>query len=307
MRIMFMGTPDFAVPCLEALIKNYKVVGVFTQTDKPVGRKQVLTPPPVKVVAKKHGIPVFQYASMKTGEALETIQELKPDIIIVVAYGKILPKEILDYPKYGCINIHGSLLPKLRGAAPIQWSVINGEEYAGVTSMYMDVGLDTGDMLIKQKTKILPDETSEDLYERLSVIGAEVLLETIESILAGSVTREKQQDEQSTYAPMLDKNLSEIDWHDSSINIHNKIRGLYTWPVAVTTLHDKKLKLYKSKVISAMSGKPGEVLESGKRFLIACGDGNALEILELQLEGKKRLSAQAFLSGYTVEKGLILK
>lgn len=306
LSVIFMGTPDFAVPCLKALIENCNVVGVFTQTDKPAHRKQVLTPPPVKVVAQENNIPVFQYNTIKSNEAFEKIKNLNPDIIIVVAYGKILPKEILTFPKYGCINIHGSLLPKYRGAAPIQWSVMSGEEYAGVTSMYMDEGLDTGDILIKEKTKIMPDETSEDLFERLSVLGKDVMLATIEGILSGTVVREKQDNEQATYAPILDKKMAIIDWNDTAQNIHNKIRGLNPWPIAETFLHDKKLKIFKSSVIKGTNANSGEVVESSKRLVVSCGDGNALEIHELQLEGKKKMMTQAFLSGFSIEKDLIL-
>ena len=246
MKVVYMGTPDFAVAPLKALIENgYEVVGVFTQPDKPVGRKAILTPPPVKVVALENNIPVFQPDSLKNGEGVRLLEELKPDICVVVAYGKILPEDFLRFPEYGCINIHGSILPEYRGAAPIQRSVLDGKEFAGVTSMQMDVGLDTGDILFIEKTKILDNETSGDLYERLTVIGADLLIKTLKAIENGEVTPVKQDDEKSTYAAMLDKTMSPVDWSKPALEIHNQIRGLDPWPVAQTTLNGKNLKLFR--------------------------------------------------------------
>ena len=249
MKIIFMGTPEFSVPCLEALIKSEnEVVGVFTQPDKPKGRGYEMTPPPVKVCALQNNIPVFQPNSMRDGQALEIINSLNADLIIVVAFGKILPKEILESVKYGCINIHASLLPKLRGAAPIQWSIINGESETGVTSMQMDVGLDTGDMLIKKSIQITENMNAGELHDALSLMGAEVLIETINNI--ENLNPEKQNDELSNYAPMLSKDLCPIDFSKSAQEVHNKIRGLYPWPVATTKINGKNYKIHKSQILS---------------------------------------------------------
>lgn len=308
MRVVYMGTPDFAVKPLKALIdNNYEVVGVFTQPDKPVGRKAILTPPPVKVVALENNIPVYQPDSLKNGEGKKLLEELKPDICIVVAYGKILPEDFLNYPKYGCINIHGSILPQYRGAAPIQWSVLDGQEYAGVTSMQMDVGLDTGDMLLVEKTKIGENETSGELYDRLTVIGAELLIKTLKAIEAGNVSPEKQDDSKSSYASMLDKSMSPVDWSKSAQQIHNQIRGLDPWPVALTFLDGKSLKLFRSEISNNLgSGKPGEAVSLKNGLGVFCGDGRAVIIKEVQFEGKKRMNAADFLRGHSIEKGTIL-
>ncbi|MBQ7580157.1 MAG: methionyl-tRNA formyltransferase [Clostridia bacterium] len=297
MRVVFMGTPSFAVPCLEALIENdFDVVGVFTQPDKPVGRKRIITPPEVKLKAIENDIDVYQPEKLRDERVFETIKSLDPELIVVVAYGKILPKQILEFPKYGCINIHGSLLPKLRGAAPIQWSVINGDKFAGVTAMRMDEGLDTGDMILQKKVEIDPDETAGELYDRLSFVGAQALIETIELLEKGEAEYEKQVDALSTYAPLLDKEMSVIDWNDNALSIYNKIRGLSPWPIAHTFYDGKKLKIYKARIVEGSSGKPGEALESKKRLIVACGEG-AIEILNLQLEGKKAMDASVFLAG----------
>ena len=303
-----MGTPDFAVKPLEALIEaNHEVVGVFTQPDKPVGRKAILTPPPVKVVAQDNNIPVYQPNSLKNGVGTSVLEELKPDVVIVVAYGKILPKDFLDYPKYGCINIHGSILPEYRGAAPIQRSVLDGKEFAGVTSMQMDVGLDTGDMLLVEKTKIGENETSGELYERLTVIGAELLVKTLEALEKGELTPEKQDDSKSTYAAMLDKSMSPVDWSKSAQEIHNQIRGLDPWPVALTTLDGKNLKLFRSSVRDDLgSGKPGEAIVLKNGLGVFCGDGKAVLISEVQYEGKKRMNAADFFRGHSIERNTIL-
>ncbi|MGN0634876.1 MAG: methionyl-tRNA formyltransferase [Acutalibacteraceae bacterium] len=306
MRVVFMGTPDFSVPCLRRLIADgHEVVGVFTQPDKPKGRGKQMTPPPVKVTATENGIPVFQPRSMRDGEALAILEQLKPDVIIVTAFGKILPKEILDCPPYGCINIHASLLPRYRGAAPIQWCVLNGETESGVTSMQMDVGLDTGDMLLKAKTPITPDMTAGELHDRLSVLGAEVLSETLTAVQKGELHPEKQDDALSNYAPMLTKELSPIDFTKSAQTVHNQIRGLSPWPAATMVLCGKKLKVHASILCADKGGNPGEVMESGKRLVIACGDGKCVEILTVQAEGKRAMSAAEYLRGSAVEKGSI--
>lgn len=308
MRVIFMGTPDFAVPCLKALIDSEdEVVGVFTQPDKPKGRGYDLTPPPVKVCAVENSIPVFQPTSMKNGEALDIINSLDADLIIVVAFGKILPPEILTSVKYGCINIHASLLPKLRGAAPIQWSIINGEAETGVTSMQMDAGLDTGDMLIKKSIKITENMTAGELHDELSVLGAEVLLETVKAVKNGTLMPEKQNDELSNYASMLTKELCPIDFNKSANEVHNKIRGLSPWPVATTVVNGKKIKIHKSKLVSeALNGKAGEVYDSDNRLVVVCGDNKGVELLEVQAEGKKKMCASDYLRGHRIIKGTIL-
>ncbi len=307
MRVVFMGTPDFAVPCLEKLI-NYgcEVVGVFTQPDKPVGRKRIITPPAVKVCALQHNLEVYQPEKMRGGTAYDILKELNPDLIVVVAYGKILPKEILELPKFGCVNIHGSILPKLRGAAPIQWSVINGDEYAGVTSMMMDEGLDTGDMLIVNKVKIDFNETSGELYERLSVLGAETLEETLKAIENNTLERTPQNDEESTYAPLLSKELSNIDWNESALTVYNKIRGLNPWPVAQTYIDGVKCKVFTAEYVENVNGKPGEIVNNRKMLLVSCGDGNGVSLKTIQPEGKKQMDIVSYLAGNKLEVGKII-
>ena len=308
MKVVYMGTPDFAVKPLEALIEaNYDVVGVFTQPDKPVGRKAILTPPPVKVVALENNIPVFQPDSLKNGVGVELLKDLNPDVVIVVAYGKILPKDFLDYPKYGCINIHGSILPEYRGAAPIQWSVLDGKELAGVTAMQMDVGLDTGDMLLTKTTKIGEDETSGELYDRLTVLGADLLIETLEKLPKGELTPVKQDDSKSSYASMLDKTMSPVDFTKSAWEVHNKIRGLDPWPVALTVLDGKNLKLFSSHISEDLTGgKPGEAIVLKNGLAIFCGDGKAVVVKDVQYEGKKRMAASDFFRGHPIVDGTVL-
>ena len=306
MRVVFMGTPDFAVPCLEKLISNHSVVGVFTQPDKPVGRKQILTPPPVKVLAEENGIKVYQPEKIKNSNAAEIIRELNPDVIVVVAYGKILPKEILEIAKFGCINVHASLLPKYRGAAPIQWAVLNGDKETGVTVMQMDEGLDTGDMILVEMTEIGENETSEELFERLSVLGGEALIKALELIESGKAEPVKQPEGDFGYAKMITRELCPIDWSKSAFEVHNKVRGLQTWPVAITSYNGKNIKIHKT-VMTDIKGKvAGEVIDNNKRLIVSCGDGKCVEILELQAEGKKRMNALAFLQGNRIEIGDIL-
>lgn len=252
--------------------------------------------PPVKEVAIEHQIPVYQPTTLKDGAALSILQEIHPDLIVVVAYGKILPVDILELPRYGCINVHASLLPKYRGAGPIQWSILNGEIETGVTTMYMSEGLDTGDMILKKSTPILPDETADELHDRLSVIGAEVLLETIPLLVSGEAPREKQDDRLSCYAPMLSKELSKIDFTQPAAKIHNQIRGLSSWPAAYLVLGGKRLKVYRSKLAEGYSGQPGILLDN-KRMIVGCGDENAIELTEVQLEGSKKMMAADFLRG----------
>ncbi len=308
MKIVYMGTPDFAVLPLKALVeKGYDVVGVFTQPDKPVGRKAILTAPPVKTLAVENNIPVFQPNSLKNGEGVKILNELNPDVVIVVAYGKILPKDFLEFPTYGCINIHGSLLPKYRGAAPIQRCVLDGEKYAGVTSMQMDEGLDTGDMLLKTITEIGENETSGELFDRLAVMGADLLIETLVALEKGELKPEKQNDEESTYASMLDKTMSPVDWSKSAIEVHNHIRGMDPWPVAQTVLEGKNLKLFKSELVdNEGSGAPGTMKVTKKGLVVYCGDSKPVFIREVQYEGKKRMAAADFFRGHPVEDGTVL-
>lgn len=302
-----MGTPDFSVPCLEALLKSdNEVVGVFTQPDKPKGRGYELAPPPVKICALNNNLPVFQPTSMRNGEALEIINSLNAELIIVVAFGKILPKEILESVKYGCINIHASLLPKLRGAAPIQWSIINGEAETGVTSMQMDVGLDTGDMLIKKAIAIDGNITAEELFDKLSEMGAEVLIDTIDALKKNELNPIKQDDSLSSYAPIITKEICPINFTKSAVEVHNKVRGLYSWPIATTVINGKKFKIHKTKLLEEVyMGNPGEIVDNNNRLVVMCGDGNCVEILEIQAEGKKKMDTQSFLRGQRIEKGTI--
>ncbi len=307
MRIVFMGTPDFAVPCLEKLIEcGHNVVGVFSQPDKPVGRKQILTPPEVKACALEHSIPVFQPEKIKGSNALDIISELNPDVIVVVAYGKILPKDILTAAKYGCINVHASLLPLYRGAAPIQWAVLNGDEKTGVSIMQMDEGLDTGDVLLVKETDIDINETSAQLFDRLSEIGANALVEALDLIEKGETVPQKQPNVDTQYASMIDKSMCPIDWSNSALHIHNQVRGLQTWPVAITTINGKNLKIHKTALTDFVGNKAGEIIDNNKKLVVCCGDGKCLEILELQLDGKKRMDTKSFLSGNSIDIGTVL-
>ncbi len=264
MRIVYMGTPDFAVPALEKLAQSpdYTVAAVFTQPDKPKGRKMVMTPPDVKVCAEKLGIPVFQPSSMRSEEAYNSLKELNPDVIVVAAYGQILPKAVLDLPKFGCVNIHGSLLPKYRGAAPIQQSVLDGEKVTGVTTMLMDVGLDTGDILLKAEIEIGENETAGELFDRLAVLGGELIVETLDKLAKGEITPQKQDESLATHTSKISKELCPIDFNKSAFEVHNKVRGLNPWPVAVTEIAGKTVKVYSSRV-SDMSGAAGNAGTSG--------------------------------------------
>ena len=307
MRIIFMGTPEFAAPAIDSLIEaGHEIAAVFSQPDKPKGRGYNMTPPPVKVKALEHGIPVYQPTSMRDGEALKIFKEIQPDVGVVIAYGKILPQEILDAPEFGCINVHASLLPKYRGAAPIQWSVIDGEQKTGVTTMQMDAGLDTGDMLMRSETEILPDETAGELHDRLSAMGAELIVRTLDELAKGELKPEKQDDSQSCYAKMLTKELCAVDWSRSAQEIHNRIRGLSPWPVATAVLEGKKLKLHRG-AISALDNPEaacGEII-SLDPLTVKCGSG-AIELLEIQAEGKKRMTSSEYLRGHKIEIGTVL-
>jgi len=312
MRVVFMGTPDFSVPTLEKIIEaGHEVIGVVTQPDKAKGRGKKVLFPPVKEKALEHNLPVYQPKRAREPEFIEQMRELNPDVMVVVAFGQILPKALLDIPKYGCVNVHASLLPKYRGAAPIQWAVIRGEKVSGVTTMQMDVGLDTGDMLMKTEVALAEDETGGSLHDKLSVLGGELLIETLKGLEAGTIQPEKQDDSQTgEYARMLDKALGKVDFSMPAEEIERLIRGLNPWPSAYTFYHGKTMKFWKAKVVSAdadgEAAAPGQILSVDKKgFTVQTGDG-ALRILELQMEGKKRMDAGAFLRGCSMAAGEIL-
>ena len=298
LKIVFMGTPEFAVPCLKTLNENYEVIAVITQPDRPKGRGQKLTPSPIKEYALEHNLTILQPEKIKTAEIEEQLKNLAPDLIVVVAFGQILSKAILDIPKLGCINVHASLLPQYRGAAPIHWSIINGETKTGITTMYMDVGLDTGDMILKEEVAISPKMNTGELHDTLMNIGAKTLLQTIQQIAEGSVVRTKQNDAESTYAPLLTKELEKINWLLPATEIYNLVRGLNPWPVAFSIFKGKKLKIWQTKVVDIVAtGEIGTVLsitETG--FTVQTGKG-ILEILELQPESKRKMTAKDFVCG----------
>lgn len=306
-RTVFMGTPEFALSTLEGLIDaGLNLVGVYTQPDRPSGRGKKLTPPPVKVLAESRGIAVLQPLKLRAPEAVEGLRELAPDLIVVVAYGQILPKSVLEIPRFGCINVHASLLPRYRGAAPINKAVMDGEAETGVTTMLMDVGLDTGDMLIKRTTPIGFEETAGQLHDRLALLGREAMEETLRQLCAGTLRAEKQDDALTCYAPMMKKEDGGIDWGRSALQIHNQVRGLDPWPGAYTGLGGEVLKIA-STLPEQGSGVPGTVLEAGPAGVrVACGEG-VLLVRELQLPGKKRLGAADFLRGTSLPVGTRLQ
>ena len=291
-RVIFMGTPEFAVPCLAALYENCDVIGVVTQPDKPRGRGQKLVPSPVKAGAEAHGLPVWQPKKIKEEAFTAFLEEQKPDLMVVVAFGQILSQRILDIPPYGCINVHGSLLPRYRGAAPMQWCVIDGEKKTGVTTMFMDAGLDTGDMLLKAEFPIGPDTTLEEVHDGLMELGAKVLIETLEALSAGTLKRIPQTGE-SNYAPMLTKETGHIHWAEPAKKIHDLVRGLDSWPGAYTFLGGKKYKIWRTRCTAEKTAEqPGTILRADKKegLFVAAGDG-VLEVTELQAPGKKRMAA----------------
>ncbi len=302
-----MGTPEFAVPSLRALIESgEKVVAVVTQPDKPKGRGLEVLPPPVKVLAEKFAIPVLQPAKIKTEEFFNELKEFNPDLICVTAYGKILPKNILDLPPNGCINVHASLLPKYRGAAPINWAIIRGEKVTGITIIKMNEGMDTGDMLLKKELPIDDEDNGETLSEKLSELGAKLLIETISLLKEGRTNPIPQDHSAASYAPMLKKEDGKIYWNKSAEEIRNLIRGAIPWPGAYTSLDGKLLKVYKARV-SEGEGEPGEVIKSESKILrVATGKG-ALDLIEIQIEGGRRLETEAFLRGKKIKEGTILE
>ncbi|MGL6195265.1 MAG: methionyl-tRNA formyltransferase [Thermoguttaceae bacterium] len=276
MKVLFMGTPEFAKISLECLVKNeYNIAGVVTQQDKPAGRKMILTPSPVKEYASGENIPVYQPQSLKGEKFFDLLKSINPDIIVVVAYGKLIPKNVLDFPKHGCVNVHGSLLPKYRGASPINAAIINGEKITGITTQYMEEGIDTGDMILKESIEIGENETYGELLDKLAQIGGRLLIDTLEQIQGGTVKREKQPDDGASYVGKIENTMCEIDWNLTAQEIHDKIRGLSPVPAAFTYLNGRKLKIFKSRI----------------------SDDGIVELLEVQIEGGKRMSARDFANG----------
>ena len=308
MRVVFMGTPEFSVPTLQSLIDSeHEVIGVITQPDKAKGRGKAVQFTPVKEKALEYNIPVYQPVKVKNPEFVEVLKKLNPDVIVVIAFGQILSKEILELPKYGCINVHASLLPKLRGSAPIQWAVINGEEKSGVTIMQMDVGIDTGDMYLKEEIVLDAKETGGSLHDKLAVMGGPLILEVLKRAEAGTLVAEKQNEEEANYIKMLDKALGNIDFTKSAVEIERLIRGLNPWPSAYTSLNGKTLKIWDADVVEGQwEGQYGEVVEITKDALIVKTGEGALALKEVQLEGKKRMDTGAFLRGYEVLAGVKL-
>lgn len=301
LKTVFMGTPDFAVPCLQKLNDICDVIAVITQPDKKRGRGQKITFSPVKKFAEAAGLTVLQPPKVKAPEFVEELKKLQPDLIIVVAFGQILSQDILDIPIKGCVNVHASLLPAYRGAAPIHWSIIRGEKRTGVTTMYMDAGLDTGDMILKKSVDITDDMTTEELHDKLMMTGAELLVQTVRQIADGTVKRQKQDDSLSSYSPMLSDDTCHIDWHKSAHDIHNLVRGLNSWPVAFSVLNGQKFKIYRTAVSNADKKiAPGEISLTKSKMFVGTGDGT-LEILELQPPSKKRMSAAAYINGHKLK------
>jgi len=301
MDLIFLGTPSFAVPTLEKILEaGHKVLTVITQPDRPKGRGQSLAASPVKESALRHGLPVFQPERIKRPEVLEQLKAFHADAMVVVGYGQIISQAIIDLPRHGIINVHGSLLPKYRGAAPIQWSITNGEKVTGVTTMRIDAGLDTGDMLLKTETSIGPNETALELGARLAVLGADLLVETLARIEA--IVPEKQDSSQATYAPILKKEDGRIDWTQPAQAIHNRVRGLLPWPGGFTVFRGQTLNVWKSRIADVAAGKPGQILAAGKSLQVICGDESTVELLEVQLEGKKRIAGKDFANGQRLQE-----
>ncbi len=306
MRVVFMGTPDFAVPVLEALTESkHEVVAVVTQPDKRKGRGKEMQYTPVKTAALNHGIEVYQPAKVKDEEFQNVLRDINADVIVVVAFGQILPPSIIHMPKYGCINVHASLLPKYRGAAPIQWAVIDGEKETGITTMQMDEGLDTGDMMLKEVVPVDEKETGGSLHDKLAACGGKIILETLQKVEDGTVTYTKQDDSKSNYAKMLDKNLGKIDFTKKAVEIERLIRGLNPWPSAYTKLDGKTLKIWDADVLEGENETPGKIVNITKdQIWISTGEG-ILAVNELQLEGKKRMNTEDFLRGYKMENAVL--
>lgn len=305
MRILFMGTPDFAVPSLEALLTaGHEICGVFTQPDKPKNRGMKLQAPPVKEFALAHDIPVYQPESVKDGTAMEQIRRLQPELIAVAAYGRILPVEILEYPAYGCINVHSSLLPKYRGSAPIHWAILNGDRESGVTIMHMAKAMDAGDIIAQAVTPIDPDETVETLHDRLAQMGAGLLVEVVEQLKNGTADRTPQDESKVTYAPMLSRELSPLDWTHTAKQLHDQVRGLIPWPATTTDIiGGQPVKVFEVEETGEKTrAKPGTIVAAGKQGIdVACGDGLILRIKQLQAQGGKRMAAADYLRGHPIQ------
>lgn len=309
-RVVFMGTPEFAVPSLDALLDaGYEVAGVFTQPDRPVGRGHRPHACPVKQRAIECGVPVYQFERVRRQEGLDALRALKPDVVVTAAFGQILSKKLLEVPKYGTVNVHASLLPQYRGAAPINWCIVMGEKTTGVTTMLTDAGVDTGDMLLRRETDIGEMETAGELTERLSHIGAELLTETLDKYLKGEITPQKQDESKMSHQPMLDKEMARVDWNRTAEEISRLVRGFNPWPCAFTTLDGGNLKIYMAKPadMDAAGNAPGTVVESSARkgLFVACGDG-VVEIIEMQAPNAKRMAAKAYLMGKRIDAGTLL-
>lgn len=309
MRVVFMGTPEFAVPTLKVLLEdeNIEVVGVFTQPDKPKGRGKKLAMPPVKELALENNLEVFQPEKIKTSESIAILKELNPELIVVVAFGQILSKEILDIPKYGCINVHASILPAYRGAAPINWAIIKGEKTSGVTTMFMDVGLDTGDMIYKEYVEISEEDNSSTLHDKLSSAGYTVLKKTIDNLKKGDLPREKQIEEESSYAPIMDKSLGKVNWKNSAEDIYNLVRGVIPWPGAHTTINDDVMKIWGVKKSSKKTDKaPGMIIDVTQEGIYVATNDGVVVIDEIQMPNKKRMPVKEYLKGNKIELGIVL-
>ncbi len=300
MNVVFMGTPDFALQSLEAIISaGHKVSAVFTQPDKPQGRKMVLTAPPVKEYAQTKGIEVYQPLTLKDGDVLETLKKLNPDVIVVVAYGRFLPNEILQLPKFGCVNVHASLLPRWRGASPIQWCIVQGDKTTGVCTQQMAQGMDTGDVLLCDETPIGENETAEQLFERLSYMGAKLIVSTLEKLKNGEITPQKQNEEDACYAPIIKKEMGKLNFSKSAVEIHNLVRGFYPWPSTYFVHNGKRFKVIATKIADKCKESAGTVIIKQNSLTIACGDGTSIEILKIQPEGSRAMTAAEFLAGHS--------
>ena len=308
MKIVFMGTPEFAVPCLQKIIdEGHEVIGVVTQPDKPKGRGKKLAMPPVKELALKYDIPVYQPLKAREESFVDTLKEMNPELIVVVAFGQILPKSILDIPKYGCVNVHASLLPRYRGAAPLNWVIINGEEKTVLTTMYMDEGLDTGDMILKSEIALDDEITAGELHDKMMIDGAKLLKETIDLIKKGEAPREKQSNEDTCYSPIMNKSLGNIDWNKSAIEIHNLVRGINPWPSAYTTYEGQTMKVWKTKVINKNSDKqPGTIISVDKEGINVSTSEGIVQIKEIQISGKKRMEVPEYIKGNNINTDIIL-
>jgi methionyl-tRNA formyltransferase len=301
MRVVVLGTPAFAVPSLQAVARRHDVLAVFTQPDRPKGRGNQLAESPVKIAAKELGVPVHQPERIKRPENVESLRALNAEMMIVVGYGQIISQTIIDLPRYGILNVHASLLPKYRGAAPIQWAIASGETKTGVTIMQIDAGLDTGDMLLKAALTIGPDETAPELSARLAPLGADLLLEAMDQIAAGEIRREKQDDAQASLARILNKEDGQVDWSRTAGEIYNRMRGFAPWPGAYTTFRGQQLTIFQARPVEG-DLQPGHLLSDKRRVLAGCGGNTALELVEIQLAGKKRMTAEALLNGYKLNE-----